>query len=325
MCIANNGSDAVQIESSQSYNAPKTSLTFKDTRPRQATMIDLHTHSRISDGSESPARVVELAKEAGLSAVALTDHDRFDGLNEARSRAAELEIEVVPGVEVSCHWSVGTMHMLVYFVDQRSTPIAGTLVEMQMAREERNRKIIALMNSAGIDITYEELAEEGGGAGLGKPHFARLLVRKGVVSSLQEAFDVYLEKGKPFYVHKITYEPEEMIDLALASGGLPVLAHPFSISSDEAMIPTYIERWAERGLAGIEAYYGRYDQARRQKLVSLARSLSVVATGGSDFHGIYKPDLQVGIGQGDLRVPDEALAALKERAKLLPARGLAGE
>ena len=325
MCIPNNGVDAVQIESSHSIQRAKNLLRIKDTRPRQATMIDLHTHSRISDGSESPARVVELAKEAGLSAVALTDHDRFDGLNEARERAAELDIELVPGVEVSCHWSVGTMHMLVYFVDQRSTPIAGTLVEMQMAREERNRKIIALMNSAGIDITYEELAEEGGGSGLGKPHFARLLVKKGVVSSLQEAFDVYLEKGKPFYVHKITYEPEEMIDLALASGGLPVLAHPYSITTDESMIPTYIEGWTERGLAGIEAYYGRYDQERRKRLASLARSLDIVATGGSDFHGIYKPDLQVGIGQGDLRVPDEALAELKERARRLPVRGLTSE
>ena len=282
-------------------------------------MIDLHTHSRISDGSESPATVVELAKAAGCSALALTDHDRFDGLAEARKRADELDIELVPGVEISCHWNIGTMHMLVYFVDQRSTPLAGTLVEMQMAREDRNKKIIALMNSNGIDITYEELAEEGGGSGLGKPHFARLMVKRGIVSNLQEAFDKYLEKGKEYYVHKITNSPEEMIDLALASGGVPVLAHPYSVSADEKMVPEYIEKWVDAGLAGIEAYYGRYVPAQRRKLIDLAHSLGIIATGGSDFHGEYKPDLSVGVGRGDLLVPYEVLSAIKEKAQSLAA------
>ena len=285
-------------------------------------MIDLHTHSRVSDGSETPSRVIELAKEAGCSAVALTDHDRFDGLGEAQKKAEELGIELVPGVEISCHWEIGTMHMLVYFVDQHSSPLAATLIEMQMAREDRNRTIVSLMNESGIDITYAELAEEGGGSGLGKPHFAQLLVKKGIVSNLQEAFDRFLEKGRPFYVHKITYAPEEMIDLALQSGGVPVLAHPYSISSNEEEIPGIIAQWAEAGLAGIEAYYGRYDLQKRTTLVNLADRLGIVATGGSDFHGDYKPDLMVGIGRGDLMVPASALEELRAKSTTLPANPL---
>ncbi|CAG4933993.1 MULTISPECIES: PHP domain-containing protein [Acidithrix] len=278
-------------------------------------MIDLHTHSRVSDGSASPTEVVELAAAAGLRAIALTDHDRFDGLTQAKARAIELGIEFISGVEVSCHYNEGTMHMLVYFVDAHSSPIAETLIEMQMAREDRNLKILELMNKDGINITFEELSAEGGGVGIGKPHFAALLVKKGVVSTLQEAFDHYLAKGNKYYVEKITLSPKDMIALSLRSGGMPVLAHPFTVEEDRDRLADIIQGWVSDGLAGIEAHYGRYNQEQREFLVGLAEKLDIVATGGSDFHGTYKPDLSVGVGKGDLRVPYRALEQLRLRSE----------
>jgi predicted metal-dependent phosphoesterase TrpH len=283
-----------------------------------ATVIDLHTHSTVSDGSEEPTAVVELAAEAGLTAVALTDHDRLDGLHAAAERAAEVGVELVPGCELSVEHP-GTMHVLVYFLAEGFSPHDGgplqdELAGLQQAREDRNGVLARKLQEIGLPITLEEMEEESGGTGTGRPHAAAVLVRKGVVTSVQEAFDRYLAKGKPGYVPKTRLAPADALRLARASGALPVLAHPLSLGVEPAELERQVGELAGLGLAGMECVYGRYTAEERRGLEDLAGRLGLAVTGGSDFHGSYKPDLAVGTGRGDLAVDDVLLAGLRERA-----------
>jgi predicted metal-dependent phosphoesterase TrpH len=276
-------------------------------------MVDLHTHSTVSDGSDPPARIPELAAAAGCSAVALTDHDRLDGLAEARARAQTLGVDLVPGCEVSCEWAPGTLHVLVYFVEPGEGPLQEELARLQADRVERNRQMIDRLAAAGLPVTLDELEAEAGGMGAGRPHMASILVRKGVVGSVQEAFDGYLARGKPGYVSKARLSPRTVAEQARRSGGVAVLAHPLSLQLDEPGLASTVAELADAGLTGLEAVYGRYSPDERAGLADLARRHGLVATGGSDYHGTYKPDLAVGTGRGDLSVPDTTVAALAER------------
>ncbi len=274
-------------------------------------MIDLHTHSRISDGSESPSRVVELAAKVGAKAIALTDHDTLAGIDEAFEAGKRFGVELIPGVEVSCQYNTGTMHMLIYFTSAESAALVNALDELQSSRVNRNQEILEIMQRDGLNITMDELIVEGGATGIGKPHFAALLLRKGVVTSIQEAFDRYLEKGQRYYVDKKTFTPEEMIDLALSSKAIPVLAHPLTVDKNPTQLRKIIKGWSKIGLVGIEAQYGRYAPETRSFLEETAKMYDLIATGGSDFHGTYKPDLQVATGRGDLKVDDLVVDRLK--------------
>jgi predicted metal-dependent phosphoesterase TrpH len=275
-------------------------------------VIDLHTHSTVSDGSDAPARIPELAAAAGCTAVALTDHDRLDGLAAAASRAGELGVELVPGCELSCEHP-GTLHLLVYFITDGEGPLQDRLAALQEGRDSRNRRMADLLGRLGLPVTYEEIMEEAGGGGAGRPHIAAILVRKGVVGSVQEAFDVWLAKGRPAYLGRERLEVGPAMTLARASGGVPVLAHPLSLGLEPGALEAAVGELAGLGLAGLEAVYGRYDPEARADLADLARRHGLVVTGGSDHHGTYKPDLSVGVGRGDLDVPDEALAQLRAR------------
>jgi len=275
-------------------------------------VIDLHTHSTVSDGSDDPARIPELAAANGCSAVALTDHDRQDGIAAATVRAGELGVELVAGVEISCEHT-GTMHVLVYFLEPGEGPLQDELVRLQVARDSRNHKIAGLMQSLGLPVTYEEIGAEAGGMGAGRPHMAAILVRKGVVGSVQEAFDVWLAKGRPAYLDKERLTADVAIRLARQSRAVPVLAHPFSLGLEPAGTESTVAELASYGLGGLEAIYGRYLPEDRQALTGLAHRHGLAITGGSDHHGTFKPDLQVGIGTGDLEVPDSALDDLRAR------------
>jgi predicted metal-dependent phosphoesterase TrpH len=273
-------------------------------------VIDLHTHSTVSDGSDPPARIPELAHAAGCRAVALTDHDRQDGVAAASARAAELGVELIAGVEISCEHP-GTMHLLVYFLDPGEGPLQDELIRLQEARDTRNRRMADLMGQLGLPVTYHEIMDEAGGMGAGRPHIAKILVRKGVVGSIQEAFDVWLAKGKPAYMDKERLAPADAVRLALASGGVPVLAHPWSLESSPADTEAIVAELASDGLRGVEAIYGRYSPEQRSAVAAIAGRHRLVVTGGSDHHGTYKPDLQVGVGRGDLNVPDFVLDDLR--------------
>lgn len=278
-------------------------------------MIDLHTHSTVSDGSDAPRRIPELAAEAGCSAVALTDHDRLDGVAEARGRAEELGITLVSGCELSCvsPAAAGSMHVLVYFVEPTEGALQDKLAEVQTVRDERNRALAERLRDLGLPVTYEEMQEEAGGSGAGRPHAAAVLVRKGVVGSVGEAFERWLGDGRPGYVERTRLEPAEALHLVRESGGVASVAHPLSMKLPDAELEGTMRELAELGLAAMECIYGRYSAGEREGLADLARRLGLVVTGGSDHHGTYKPDLRVGVGQGDLDVPDGALEELADR------------
>jgi len=276
-------------------------------------VIDLHSHSTASDGSDSPRRLVELARRRGLTALALTDHDTVEGLAEAREAAAGAGVRLVPGCELSCEAGEATMHLLVYFLDDGPGPLQDRLAGLQAARSDRNRRIVTALQEHGLDVTLEEILAEAGGGSVGRPHVAGVLVGKGYVASIQEAFDVWLAKGRPAYLERERLLPAEAIALAHASKAVAVLAHPTSLGFDGPALEEFVAGLAADGLDGMECEYGRYAPELRASLRSLAGGLGLAVTGGSDYHGRYKPDIALGTGTGDLDVPDHLLEALEAR------------
>ena len=276
-------------------------------------MIDLHSHSVFSDGSERPQRVVELAKEAGCTAVALTDHDGLGGLDEARQRANELDLELVDGCEVSCALGESSLHVLCYFVRGDSGPLPEELAHLRDDRERRNVLMVEKLQALGLPITFEEVSAKAEGMGIGRPHVAAVLKDHGIVRDINEAFDRFLGTGRPGYVKKSRITIEQIIECTERSGGVCVVAHPYSLQLERHDLERQVAEWASRGLTGLESYYSRYSPELRTELVAMARRHGLVPTGGSDFHGSYKPDISMGTGTGDLNVPDEVLDELRSR------------
>jgi 3',5'-nucleoside bisphosphate phosphatase len=277
-------------------------------------VIDLHTHSTCSDGTDPPDRVPELAAGAGCSAVALTDHDTLVGLAAAGRRAAELGVRLVPGCEVSCAFRGGSAHVLVYFVEDGDGPLQQELARLRRDRVARNRRLAERLQELGLDVTYDELvAEASSEESVGRPHVAAVLVRHGAAESVPDAFDRWLATGRPAHVPKARVGPAEVARLARESGGVAVLAHPLTLDLGPSALSAAVAELAAAGFAGIEATYGRYSPDERAALAELAQRHGLVATGGSDYHGTVKADLAVGTGQGDLRVPDGVLEELEAR------------
>ena len=280
-------------------------------------MIDLHTHSTVSDGSDSPAALMELAGRQGLTAVALTDHDTVQGLAEARAAAAAVGVRLVEACELSCEVGPATMHLLVYFLSDSPGPLQDRLSGLQAARADRNRRIVAVLQDHGLDVTLDEILAEAGRGSVGRPHVAGVLMQKGYVSSIQEAFDVWLANGRPAYLDRERLLPAEAIALAHASGAVAVLAHPTSLGYEGRALERFVAALAAEGLDGMECEYGRYSPDLRATLRAMADRLGLAVTGGSDYHGRYKPDLALGSGLGDLAVPDSLLDALEARRRAL--------
>lgn len=281
--------------------------------------VDLHTHSRFSDGSDTPTELIQQASAIGLSAIALTDHDTLDGIPEARRAATEYEVDFVSGVEISCEWSPGTLHLVVLFLEPGPGPLQDRLGRLQAARAGRNDIIVERLVDMGIDITIDEVLHEAGTGVAGRPHIAALLVEKGVVEDIRAAFDEYLANGKPAYVPRERLTPEQAIELALASRSLPILSHPYTMGLEtETQFREAFAHLASHGLAGIDCYYPEYSPQERVAMVELTRSFGMIPSGGSDYHGTYKDGLQLGSGWGDLVVPDEALAELRAARDALP-------
>ncbi len=276
-------------------------------------VIDLHTHSLASDGSDRPAQVVNLAAQAGLSAFALTDHDTLDGLAEAKAAAETVGVRLVPGCELACEVPAGGMHVLVYFLDDGPGPLQDQLARLRTGRGVRNERILSVLAQHGMEISVDEVMAEAGEGSVGRPHIAALMVRKGYVDSFSEAFDLWLATGRPAYLGRDRLTPEETILLAHASGALAVLAHPTTLGLDRDEAGEFIAGLADAGLDGLECEYGRYPPEERAVWHRLAGELGLCPTGGSDYHGAYKPDLAVGTGLGDLCVPDELLEELELR------------
>lgn len=274
--------------------------------------VDLHSHSTYSDGSDTPAELVSRARERGLTAVALTDHDTLEGVEEAT--AAADGIEVIPGTELSLQRLEGGMHLVVLWLPPGRGPLQDRLAELQYARGSRNQLIVDELTRLGMPITLDEILIEAGDGSVGRPHIAAVMVRKGYVPDIKTAFDLWLANGAPAYVKRRLLTPEEGIGLAIESGAVPVLAHPHTLGINRSVeMADILDELKSYGLIGLEAHYSAYHQHERDGYADLARRFGLLASGGSDYHGTYKQGIELGSGHGDLAVPESLLEALRER------------
>jgi predicted metal-dependent phosphoesterase TrpH len=293
-------------------------------------MIDLHSHTTVSDGGDSPSELVHKAARAGLSTIAVTDHDNDAGCDEASSTGDELGVEVVRGVEISCDVedlaargfsprARPTMHLLGYFVPATPNVLSSSLAELQHHRANRNHMIVERLNALGVPVTFEEVEAEAGGTGsqIGRPHFAAVLVRHGAVSDYQSAFDEFLAKGAKAYVSRKLFKPVEAVDLMVSAGVVPVFAHPFTLNLSVAEIGRFTDELAEAGLRGIEGWHGDWSEEAQEPLRAIANDRGLVATGGSDYHGDMRPDRRLPGGKQGITVPSEALDELRAVKKEL--------
>ena len=259
-----------------------------------------------------PTELVQLAKDTDLAAVALTDHDTTTGLAEFRNAGLELGMETVPGCEVSADKGKHRLHILGLWLPPEPGELRRTLEELTQYRADRNHIVVRKLNDLGVDITYEEVAAKAGEGSVGRPHFAQVLMDKGVVSSVQMAFDRYLgEKGKA-YAPKRKLTAQEAIRLLKAEGATVILAHPVLLGLDILSLEQEVRELRDMGMDGIEAYYSEQSARKQEAYLGLARKLDMVVSGGSDFHGTVKPAISLGSGKGGLFVPHEVLDALKE-------------
>ncbi|MGH1366159.1 MAG: PHP domain-containing protein [Calditrichia bacterium] len=279
-------------------------------------MIDLHMHSTYSDGSQTPEQLMQEAKELGLTAIALTDHDTIDGIPEFMELGKKYGIRAIPGVEISVDTKLpnnGHMHILGLLLDPDSEELKTTLNYLMEQRNLRAQKIITKLNDLNVDVTMQELLDEAGEGAIGRPHVAKIMLRKGIVSSIQEAFDIYLAKGKPAYMDKMKLDENDAFKMIHDAGGLAILAHPHFMHYDS--IDEAVERimaLKELGLDGFEVHYSAMPQAYTDRLVALAEEHDFIISGGSDYHGTNKDTIKMGTGNNnDLAVPESILEGLE--------------
>jgi hypothetical protein len=278
--------------------------------------VDLHCHSTASDGTLAPAEVVRLAKDCGLGALALTDHDTAAGVGEAASAAESFGLDFIAGIEISCEYPhPGTMHLLGYGIDPQSPILRDLIARLIAARDNRNPRIIARLNELGVSITIDEVESQAGGAVVGRPHIAAVLVRKGYVNSIKHAFDKYLGTTGLAYFDKERLTARQAIELVHQSGGLPVLAHPIQLrTTNDAELDRVVKDLVDLGLIGLEVIHSDHDGSAVERYGRLADKYNLLKTGGSDFHGANKKDISLGNANGR-RIPRAWFDALRERVQ----------
>lgn len=274
--------------------------------------IDLHTHSNKSDGSMSPVELVDEAKKVGLSAIALTDHDTIDGLDEAIKHGNEIGIKVIPGVELSCEYNGKDVHIVGLFINQHNKEFNSQLRAFVDSRDIRNKKMCQKLTDAGMPVIYEEMVEMYGDSVLTRAHYARYMLEKGYIKSLSEAFERYIGDHSPYYIPREKVTPKQGVELILSAGGIPVLAHPILYKLGKEAMDNLVSSLKEYGLVGIEAIYSTYTSADERYIREIAKRYSLLISGGSDFHGAAKPGLNLGTGYGKLYVPLEVLNKLED-------------
>ncbi len=280
---------------------------------------DLHMHTTHSDGSYTPRDLIRYAKQKGLGCVSVTDHDTMSSFEECTDEAKKQGIELIPGIEISAQFEPGTLHILGFFQDPNHAGLKKTLEDIQRARRERNPQIIEQLSKLGIPITLEEVKAESGGKQVGRPHFAKVLLKKKVVKSMQEAFDKFLGKGKPGYVDKRRLSSADSIRQIRDAGGVAVIAHPKQMRLDEEKLTKELERLVGEGLGGLEAYNSCQSPEEANLYKRLAKRFNLFVTGGSDFHGANKPDVDLGfMGDGaelGYEVVEAMRASIAKRGK----------
>ncbi|MCP4602138.1 MAG: PHP domain-containing protein [Proteobacteria bacterium] len=282
-------------------------------------MIDLHTHSAASDGTLNPYELVQTARDIGLTALALTDHDTVDGVTEAIDAARETELVLLTGLELSAEFERGALHIVGLHIDHRDTALTKTLGWVGEVREARNVLIARKLCELDFDISIEEVAALAGGKVVGRPHFAELMLKKGYVKSHDAAFKRYLARGKPAHIPKQRLKKGRAIEIIRAAGGVPVLAHPDQVLLDDKDLNSLVKELTDLGLGGIEIYCSGYTSTHSRHYARLADKYGLVKSGGSDFHGAIKPGIKLGRGPGRLHVPDTLLDPIAERAAQIKA------
>jgi len=279
-------------------------------------MIDLHIHTTASDGTYSPQQIVDEARQIGLEAISITDHDTLEGYDEARPAADQSGLTLICGIELSTkmiqlNGRPKTVHLLGYFFKEPSAEFRDWLLTQQRVRHERNVALAEKLQSLDVQVTIEEVRALGRSMA-GRPHFARLMMEKGYVQSIQEAFDLYLdEKGKA-YVEKHDPTLPEGIRHVRASGGIPSLAHPVRLNKFGSQEEDLIRQMAKMGLQAIEAYHSDHTEKHQERYQALARRYDLVVTGGSDFHGDNKPGVKLGTGRNNnVAVPAKVIERMK--------------
>ncbi len=285
--------------------------------PYQIPFVDLHVHSDKSDGSYSPSDLVSYALQKGLTAIALTDHDTIDGIDEAINAAKGTPLTVIPGIELSTEYEGRDIHIVGLMIDKEEPEFRNKIQEFVDSRILRNQKMCQKLTEYGAPLTYEELITTFPGAVITRAHFARILLQKGYVKSLKEAFERYVGDHAPCFLPREKITPKDAIQLILNAKGIPVLAHPLLYGMGKERLQILIDYLKESGLQALEAIYCTYSPSEEQQMRSLAASNNLLISGGSDFHGKAKPGLDLGTGYGKLFVPKEVLDTLLQRQKEL--------
>ena len=273
--------------------------------------IDLHVHSNCSDGTYTPTQLVDYARQKGLSAFALTDHDTIAGLPEAFAAARKADIELISGIEFSTEYLGKDVHIVGLDFDYENEEFTTELFRFQDSRNIRNRKMIKRMQEEGIDITWEAMEERFGEAVWTRAHFARYLTDQGYVSEMKDAFRLYLADDAPCFVPREKVTPAQAVQLIRRCKGIPVLAHPVLYHLSQDQLQVLITDLKRAGLIGIEALYSTYTQEDERFIRHLAAAKGLYISGGSDFHGSNKPDIDLGCGKGNLKIPYEIWEQLR--------------
>ena len=278
---------------------------------KRPAAIDLHIHSTASDGTLSPSHIISLALDRQLKAIAITDHDTIDGVKEVLTRGIPSQLKFLSGIEISAmpppgFHCPGSFHILGYGIDVDTPLLNETLDKLQTARRNRNPQIIKRLNDMGVDISLEEIHREVGDGQLGRPHIARVMIKKGYCQSIDEVFDNYLGKNKPAYVDKFKLTFTEALSLISKSDGLAVLAHPYLLEMDDPQeFESLIITMKNSGLRGLEVFYPDHTPAQEAFYAKIATRYNLIMTGGTDFHGKLKPEIQIGSATGRFFVPYE--------------------
>lgn len=277
--------------------------------------IDLHTHTTASDGTLTPSELVAYAAEKGLCAVAVTDHDTTEGIAEALSAADGRELNVIPGIEISSMYDRLEIHIVGLFIDPENTSLLEWLTALRQSREERNKKMLTVLSDMGIEISYDELSEFAAGSIITRAHFAGIMLKKGYITSINEAFDRLIGDRCPAYIPRELPDYKTSINMIRSAGGIAVLAHPLLYKINTKGLEDMVSELAAASLTGIEAYYSTHSPSDTKYIKRLAQQNRLLLSGGSDFHGSNKKNLDLGTGYGTLAVPADLIDTLKGALK----------
>jgi len=277
-------------------------------------VADLHVHTNISDSTFSPEKVVELARLKGLDAIAITDHDTCAAIEPAIRLAKVTGVEIIPGVELTAELEDDEIHILGYFIDWQNEAFTKKLKELCRVREERAKEILRKLNEQGIDLKYEDLLEVAGPCtgSIGRLHIANLLYKKGKVACTKEAFTKYIGNDSPAYVKKFKLSPREASDMIKAVGGVSILAHPKTISTEARPLEDTVKMLVDEGVQGIEVYHSDHSKSESSGFKELAEEYGLLITGGSDCHGLGKKEVML----GKVKVPYELVEKLRSASRL---------